>query len=62
VTVVYTDGQAGIAYLEKPEDVERAGRAFNHMAAMALSPAQSGKKILAILSEMAKQQGGEYEG
>jgi transcriptional regulator with XRE-family HTH domain len=60
--VVYTDGQAGIAYLEKPEDVDRAGRAFNHMAAMALSPAQSGKKILAILSEMAKQQGGEYEG
>ena len=57
--VVFTDGQAGITYVEDPEEVERATRVFNHTAAVALSPAQSGQKILAILSEMAKSQGGE---
>ena len=60
--VVYTDGQAGIAYLEKSADIERANLAFGHMAAVALSPSQSAKKILAILSDMAKTQGGEHEG
>lgn len=59
--VVYTDGQAGIAYLEKYADVERANVAFGHMAAIALSPAESAKKILAIVSEMAKTQGGEHD-
>jgi hypothetical protein len=60
--VVYTDSQAGITYMERMADVDRASRAFGHMAAMALSPSQSAKKILAILSEMAKTQGGEHEG
>ncbi|WP_026257844.1 helix-turn-helix domain-containing protein [Actinopolymorpha alba] len=59
--VVYADGQAGIAYLEKSADVERANLAFGHMAAVALSPAQSARKVMAILSEMAKKQGGENE-
>ncbi len=60
--VVSTFSQAGIAYLEKSADVDRANLAFGHMAAVALSPSQSAKKILAILSEMAKTQGGEHEG
>jgi transcriptional regulator with XRE-family HTH domain len=60
--VVYTDGQAGISYMEKLGDIERASTAFGHMAAMALSPSLSAKKILAILSEMAKTKGGEDEG
>jgi hypothetical protein len=59
--VVYTDGQAGITYLEKSADVERANVAFGHIAAIALSPAESAKKILAIVSEMATTQGGEHD-
>jgi hypothetical protein len=41
--------------------VERANVAFGHIAAIALSPAESAKKILAIVSEMATAQGGEHD-
>lgn len=59
--VVYTDGHAGIALLETESDVDRANRAFAHMAAVALSPTESARKVVAIASEMATQQGGENE-
>ncbi|MFD2079099.1 Helix-turn-helix domain-containing protein [Actinopolymorpha cephalotaxi] len=59
--VVFTDGHAGIALLESEADVDRGNRAFAHMAAVALSPTESARKVVAIASEMATQQGGENE-
>lgn len=50
--VVYVDGQAGVFYLEQFKDIERANLAFSHITAVALSPADSAARIMAVAREM----------
>lgn len=59
--VVYTEGVAGHAYLEKESDVRACAEAFDLLRAAALSPADSAEVIAGLAEEMTtreRNQGG----
>ena len=51
--VAYVDGHAGIIYVENADEMDRINLAFGHITAVALSPAESARRVMAIVREMA---------
>ncbi|MGH3713203.1 MAG: helix-turn-helix domain-containing protein [Micromonosporaceae bacterium] len=43
--IVYLEGMAGDIYLDQPEDIDRCSLVFDHLCAVAATPAQSRKVI-----------------
>lgn len=53
-TTVYVEGPAGALYLDKPHEVERYERAFDHIKSASLSEAASRKFIADAVKEWRK--------
>lgn len=62
--VAYVDGHAGIFYLEDAKELDRVNLSFGHITAVALGPAESARRVMAIVKEMAtrEEEGGSDEG